>query len=90
MNFPSSMRAIKATPEARGMTPREYYEKFIVSKVPLKRETTVADVGHAVVFFVSEDCFCASTRWLPANPEAPVMSILIQLPLLYIAGLLLE
>jgi meso-butanediol dehydrogenase / (S,S)-butanediol dehydrogenase / diacetyl reductase len=51
----NAIRAIQTIPEARGMTPREYYEKFIVSKVPLKRETTVADVGHAVVFFVSED-----------------------------------
>jgi NAD(P)-dependent dehydrogenase (short-subunit alcohol dehydrogenase family) len=52
----NSIRAIQTMPEAKGMTPREYYEKFIVGKVvALKRETTAADVGHAVVFFVSED-----------------------------------
>jgi NAD(P)-dependent dehydrogenase (short-subunit alcohol dehydrogenase family) len=51
----SSMRAIQLTPEAKGMTPREYYEKFVVPKFPLKREPTAADVGRAVVFFVSED-----------------------------------
>jgi len=42
-------------PEARGMTPREYFDRFLVSRVPLKREQTVEDIGRAVVFLVSED-----------------------------------
>lgn len=37
------------------MTPREYFLKFVVSRVPLKRGQTVEDIGHAVVFLVPED-----------------------------------
>jgi enoyl-[acyl-carrier-protein] reductase (NADH) len=37
------------------MTPREYFLKFVVSRVPLKRGQTVKDIGHAVVLLVSED-----------------------------------
>ena len=42
-------------PEAKGMTPREYFDKFNVPRVPLKRGQTVEDIGYAVVFLVSED-----------------------------------
>ena len=42
-------------PEAKGMTPREYFDNFLVPRVPLKRGQTVEDIGHAVVFLVSED-----------------------------------
>ncbi len=48
-------RRIKSTPEARGMTPREYFDKYIAPLVPLKREQTPEDIGRAVVFLVSED-----------------------------------
>ena len=37
------------------MTPREYFDKFLVPRVPLKRGQTAEDIGHAVVFLVSED-----------------------------------
>jgi len=42
-------------PEARGMTPREYFDRFLVPRVSLKRGQTVEDIGHAVVFLVSEE-----------------------------------
>ena len=41
--------------EAKGMTPREYFDKLFVSRAPLKRGQTAEDIGHAVVFLVSED-----------------------------------
>ena len=37
------------------MTPREYFDKFVVSRLPLKREQTAEDIGYAVVFLVSDD-----------------------------------
>ena len=54
-------RAIDNNPDAKGMTPREYYEKFVQpnipknARTPLKRELTAEDIGHAVVFFASEE-----------------------------------
>ena len=54
-------RAIDKNPEAKGMSPREYYEKFVQPNIPknapgpLKRELTPEDIGHAVVFFASEE-----------------------------------
>ena len=50
----NALRAIATNPQFKDMTPREYFEKVIVAKVPLKREITAADIGNAVVFFVSE------------------------------------
>jgi len=40
--------------EAKGMEPREYFLRM-VPRVPLKREQTAEDIGHAVAFLVSED-----------------------------------
>ena len=37
------------------MTPREYFFKVIAPSTPLKRVLTPEDIGHAVVFLVSED-----------------------------------
>ncbi len=54
-------RRIEADPEAKGMTPREYYEKNVQPNIaknarsPLKRELVAEDVGYAVVFFASEE-----------------------------------
>ena len=54
-------RAIDSNPEAKGMTPRQYYEKFVQPNIaknarsPLKRELLAEDVGWAVVFFASEE-----------------------------------
>lgn len=54
-------RAIDGNPDLKGMTPREFYEKFVQpnadknAPTPLKREQTAEDIGHAVVFFVSEE-----------------------------------
>ena len=50
----NALRGIAAKPQFKDMTPREYYEKVIVAGLPLKREVTPADIGNAVVFFVSE------------------------------------
>ncbi len=48
-------RRIQANPEAKGMTPREYFDNYLSPMVPLKREQTPEDIGRAVVFLVSED-----------------------------------
>ena len=50
-------RAIERNPEAKGMTPREFWVKFVVpnTRTPLRRELTPEDIGHAVVFLASED-----------------------------------
>jgi meso-butanediol dehydrogenase/(S,S)-butanediol dehydrogenase/diacetyl reductase len=48
-------RRIQATPGAEGLTPREYFDKFVAPIVPLRREQTAEDIGRAVVFFASED-----------------------------------
>jgi 3-oxoacyl-[acyl-carrier protein] reductase len=59
MNEPFMKRAIEKNPEAQGMTPREYHEKYVlpnmVKMFPLRRELTPDDIGHAVVFFASEE-----------------------------------
>jgi NAD(P)-dependent dehydrogenase (short-subunit alcohol dehydrogenase family) len=38
-----------------GMTAREFFSNRMASRMPLKRELTPEDVGHAVAFLVSED-----------------------------------
>jgi len=54
-------RAIDRNPEAKGMTPRQYYEKHIQPNAaknamsPIKRELLAEDVGYAVVFFASDE-----------------------------------
>lgn len=54
-------RAIDSNPEAKGMTPRQFYEKSVQPNIaknarsPLKRELLAEDVGWAVVFFASEE-----------------------------------
>jgi NAD(P)-dependent dehydrogenase (short-subunit alcohol dehydrogenase family) len=48
-------RRLQATPEAAGMNAREYFDKYVVSRVPLGREQTPEDIGRAVVFLVSDD-----------------------------------
>jgi len=54
-------RAIDSNSEAKGMTPRQFYEKSVQPNIaknarsPLKRELLAEDVGWAVVFFASEE-----------------------------------
>lgn len=50
-------RAIERNPDAKGMTTREFWDKFVVPNIrtPLKRELTPEDIGHAVVFLASEE-----------------------------------
>ncbi|MEE8398306.1 MAG: SDR family NAD(P)-dependent oxidoreductase [Desulfobacterales bacterium] len=54
-------KAIDGKPENKGMTPREFYEKHVQpnaaknSPGPIKRELVAEDIGHAVVFFASEE-----------------------------------
>jgi meso-butanediol dehydrogenase / (S,S)-butanediol dehydrogenase / diacetyl reductase len=48
-------RRMQMTPEAVGMSAREYFDKYVVSRVPLGREQTPEDIGRAVVFLASED-----------------------------------
>ena len=49
------MIAISLNPEDKELTPREYFDKYLVPRVVLKREQTAEDIGRAVVFLVSED-----------------------------------
>jgi len=61
MMEPFMQKAIDKNPEAKGLTPREYYEKFVQPNISerapgaLKRELMAEDVGWAVVFFASEE-----------------------------------
>lgn len=48
-------RRIAATPGSEGMSPREFFDKYVVSGVPLGREQTPEDIGRAVCFFASEE-----------------------------------
>ncbi len=51
----SAARRIQATPGAEGLTPQEYFDRFVAPLIPLKRGQTAEDIGRAVVFFASED-----------------------------------
>ena len=51
----SAPRRIQATPGAEEMTPRQFFNRYVVPMVPLQREQTPEDIGRAVVFFASED-----------------------------------
>jgi NAD(P)-dependent dehydrogenase (short-subunit alcohol dehydrogenase family) len=51
----SAPRRIQATPGAEEMTPRQFFDQYVVPMVPLQREQTPEDIGRAVVFFASED-----------------------------------
>ncbi len=51
----SAARNIPLIPEAKGMSMDEYFEKFRRVRIPMKRELMPEDIGHAVVFLVSED-----------------------------------
>ena len=53
---------VESIPEYRGIDPREWFVGFLAGKyprlalnTPLRREQTEVDMGHAVVFLVSED-----------------------------------
>lgn len=50
-------RTIDGDPRSKGMTPREFWDKVVVpnSRAPLKRELVPEDIGHAVVFFASDE-----------------------------------
>jgi meso-butanediol dehydrogenase / (S,S)-butanediol dehydrogenase / diacetyl reductase len=45
----------ETNPAYAGLTPRQMFEKRVEEWVPLKREQTPEDIGHAVVFLVSEE-----------------------------------
>jgi NAD(P)-dependent dehydrogenase (short-subunit alcohol dehydrogenase family) len=51
----SAPRRIQATPGAEEMTPRQFFDQYVVPMVSLQREQTPEDIGRAVVFFASED-----------------------------------
>ncbi len=51
----SAPRRIQSTPGAEGLSYREYFDKYVASRVPLRREQTPEDIGRAVVFLTSEE-----------------------------------
>ncbi|MFC1946460.1 SDR family NAD(P)-dependent oxidoreductase [Chloroflexota bacterium] len=51
----SAPRRIQSTPGAEGLSYREYFDKYVASRVPLGREQTPEDIGRAVVFLSSEE-----------------------------------
>jgi NAD(P)-dependent dehydrogenase (short-subunit alcohol dehydrogenase family) len=54
--------------DLEGMTPREFWERFIaLPSIPLGREQTPEDMGRAVVFFVSEDAKNVTGQILHVN-----------------------
>lgn len=46
---------IRLDAKEKGMTPRQFFDKFIIASSPFKREITPEDIGRATVFLVSED-----------------------------------
>lgn len=46
---------VELNPRFKGMSPREFFDKNVVASRPFAREETPEDIGHAVVFFASED-----------------------------------
>jgi len=46
---------IRPDAKEKGMTPRDFFDRFISGSSPLKREITPEDIGRAAVFLVSED-----------------------------------
>ena len=63
----NAKRSAELNPEASGMSPREFFDKFVVPRVPLKRGQTPEDIGRAVVFFVSEDAVNITGQSLNVN-----------------------
>jgi NAD(P)-dependent dehydrogenase (short-subunit alcohol dehydrogenase family) len=45
----------ETTPAFKGMTPREVFDRRVADIVPLKREQTPEDIGHAAVFLASDE-----------------------------------
>jgi NAD(P)-dependent dehydrogenase (short-subunit alcohol dehydrogenase family) len=64
---------VRLRPEARGLTSREYFEKFVVSRMPFKRAQTPEDIGHAVAFLVSEDAKNISGQTLSVDGGAAML-----------------
>ncbi len=64
-------KLIERNPDARGMTTREYWQKFVVpnTPAPLKREITPEDIGYAVVFLASEDARTITGQSLSVDCE---------------------
>lgn len=46
---------IRPDAKEKGMTARQFFDKFIQGGSPFKREITVEDIGRAAVFLVSDD-----------------------------------
>ncbi len=46
---------VESSPQFKGMSPREFFEKNVVASRPFAREETPEDIGRAVVFFASDD-----------------------------------
>ena len=46
---------IRPDAKAKGMTARDFFDRFIVPGSPMKKEITPEDIGRAVVFLVSDD-----------------------------------
>lgn len=57
MSLGAMEKAIEANPKAEGLTPHQYWQKFVVPNMPtpLKQELTTRDIGHAVVFLASDE-----------------------------------
>jgi NAD(P)-dependent dehydrogenase (short-subunit alcohol dehydrogenase family) len=51
----SAPRRIQSTPGAEYLSYREYFDKYVASRVPLGREQTPEDIGRAAVFLSSEE-----------------------------------
>ena len=58
---------IDMNPTLKDMSPREFFEKRIVSQRPMGREETSEDIGRTVVFFASEDARAITGQSLNVN-----------------------
>jgi meso-butanediol dehydrogenase/(S,S)-butanediol dehydrogenase/diacetyl reductase len=48
-------QGVKFDPHPGVRTAKQYFDEVVIPGVPLKRAQTAEDIGHAVVFLVSED-----------------------------------
>jgi len=45
----------ETNPAYKGLTPREMFERRVQEWIPMKREQTPEDIGHAAVFLASDE-----------------------------------
>lgn len=63
---------IRADAKEKGMTARQFFDKFMMRGYPLKQEITPRDIGRAAVFLVSEGARNITGQTLNMNSGAAI------------------